>query len=133
LGTGNASATQYTIDDASDSVGPINGSTGFYLVVGNNDASSPGQVVEVLGGPSCCLQNADPEFETRTTSMGDLWDVLNTGGITTASKLVFGFGNNQTGSPGTNFTDITELTMTFVLPDSTTKDVQPGKQRSEDY
>jgi hypothetical protein len=135
LGTGNASATQYTIDDASDSVGPINGSsTGFYLVVGNNDASSPGQVVEVLGGPTPgTLQNADPEFETRTTSMGDLWDVLNTGGITTASKLVFGFGNNQTGSPGTNFTDITELEMTFVLPDSTTKTFSLGSNDLKIY
>ena len=134
LGTGSASATTYTIDDAADSFGPVNGATtGFYLVEGNNDASSPGQVQEVLGGPSCCLQGSDPESETRSTSMGTLWNVLNGGGITTATKLVFGFGNNQTGATGTNFTDITELTMSFVLPDSTTKTFTLGSNDLKIY
>jgi len=48
--------------------------------------------------------------------MGDLWSALNAGGITSARTLVFGFGINETGAPGSNPVDITQLTMTFNKP-----------------
>ena len=98
---GTATATTITIDQASDSFGPVGD---FYLVAGVDHAnSSPGQVIEVLGGPGSALQtNTGTESETRSTEMGDLWDTLSAGGITSTNLLVFGFGNNQSGTTGTH-------------------------------
>lgn len=120
LVTGTATATTITIDQASDTFGPVGN---FYLISGVDHAnSSPGQVIEVLGGPGSGLQtNTGTEFETRSTEMGDLWDTLSAGGITSTNLLVFGFGNNQSGTTGTHATDITALTMTFTLPGGGTK------------
>jgi hypothetical protein len=116
LTVGTATATTITIDDKTDTFGPVGD---FFLVSGNDHLnSSPGQVIEVLGGPGGTLKSNDgsTESETRSLAMGDLWDTLDAGGLTYASKLVFGFGNNQSGSVGSNWTDTIALTLTFNLP-----------------
>lgn len=114
-----SSASTITITNATTSSG--GSSLGdFYLVapVSTSLASSPGQVYDVLQ-----LQTNGTESGSNGTgiSMGTLWTLLNDGGVTSAQKLVFGFGLNQTGAVGTNYVDITALQMSFTLPDSTTK------------
>lgn len=115
----NSSASTITITNATTSSG--GSSLGdFYLVapVSTALASSPGQVYDVLQ-----LQTNGTESGSNGTgiNMGALWTVLNNGGVTSAQKLVFGFGLNQSGSVGSNYVDITALQMSFVLPDTTTK------------
>jgi hypothetical protein len=85
----------------------------YAAVSGNSEASSPGQVIEVLGGPGGSLQSADPESETRILAMGLLYDTLADGGVTAATSLVFGFGLNETGRLGSNYVTITDLDMSF--------------------
>jgi hypothetical protein len=108
-------ATTFIIDERIDLLPNVGG---LDFVAGTPDtiASSPGQVYEILGGPTGTLQSADPESETRSTRMGFLWDTLDAGGIATATTLVFGFGLNETGAVGSNSVDIEELIFTFNLP-----------------
>ena len=93
------------------------GAIGDYTsVTGNNNVSSPGQVLEVLGGViggAAKLQNIGSESGTHTINMGDLFQVLSDGGIVSTTALVFGFGLNETGATGTNWVDITALDMSF--------------------
>jgi PEP-CTERM motif len=110
---GSSHATTFTINDPTDP--PVLVGTNFWAA-GGNGTSAPGQVFEVLGGPGNDLHNTPNETGTRSTSMGSLWSTLSAGGITTTNELVFGFGLNETGSPGSNPVDITALTMTFNMP-----------------
>jgi hypothetical protein len=80
----------------------------YAAVSGNNAASAPGQVFDVLS-----LQTNVSESGSNSVDMGDLWDTLNDGGVTTATSLVFGFGLNETGSLGSNYVTITDLDMSF--------------------
>ena len=52
---------------------------------------------------------------------------LDTGGVTSTTTLVFGFGLNETGAVGSNSITITDLVMTFELPDQSvlTYDLSP--------
>ncbi len=86
-------------------------------VAGNVAASSPGQVLEILGGPSTPpLQTNGSESNSNTIAMGALWDVMNAGGITATSRLSFGFALNESGPVGSNWIMITELDMSFDRP-----------------
>ena len=86
-------------------------------MAGNVAASSPGQVLEILGGASTPpLQTNGSESNTNTITMGELWDILNAGGITATSRLCFGFALNETGPVGSNWVMITELDMSFERP-----------------
>lgn len=88
----------------------------FSAVGGALNASSPGQVLELLGGSlggAADLHANGSESGTNTVSMGSLWSTLNSGGVTSASRLVFGFGVNETGPIGSNWASMTDLTMSF--------------------
>ena len=96
----------------------------YFAVAGNTGHSSPGQVLEVLGGSIAgnpgapeSLQNKGSEDGEHTLSVGQLRSVLDAGGITSTSSLVFGFGLNESGAPGSNSVTITALDMFFELPD----------------
>jgi hypothetical protein len=105
-------ATTFTIDQVTDLYNPV----GDFIAAGGANKSSPGLVYEVLGGPGNDLHSTPSESGTRSSPMSGLWSTLNAGGITNTYTLVFGFGLNQTGAPGTNGVDVTALTMTFNLP-----------------
>jgi hypothetical protein len=111
LPPGNSQAALFTIDQVSDQF-----TVGGFIVAGGADKSSPGQVFEVLGGPTNDLHNTPDESGSRNSSMGALWSILNGAGITNATSLVFGFGLDETGSPGSNPVNIASLVMTFNRP-----------------
>lgn len=85
----------------------------YNFVSGNDASSSPGMVMEVLGGSMGNLQSNGNESETRSWNMSYLYNTLYNGGITSANKLVFGFGLNESGQTGNNYVNIDELNMTF--------------------
>ena len=93
-------------------------STGdFAAVAGNVTQSSPGQVEEVLGTQTTAsLQNNGSESNSFMLNMGVLHTLLDSAGIVSTSTLVFGFGNNETGAPGSNSVLITALSMSFERP-----------------
>lgn len=109
---GPSHADTFIIKNVTDLFNPV----GDFIVAGGADKSSPGQVYEVLGGPANDLHTTPDETGTRDSPMGDLWSILNAGGIAHTNTLVFGFGLDETGAPGTNPVDISALVMTFNLP-----------------
>ena len=104
-------AALITIDELSDLA-----TVGDFIVAGGADKSAPGLVYEVLGGPDNSLHSTPSETGDKDHAMGSLWSVLNAGGISSTDTLVFGFGLDETGSPGSNPVIITDLEMTFNLP-----------------
>jgi hypothetical protein len=119
-----AHAAYVVVDDADDLYtvpnGDLNGD--FVAVAGTGVASAPGQVYDVLQ-----LQDNGSESGSNAVDMGDLWVTLDTGGLASATTLVFGFGINETGAVGSNSVTVTELVMTFELPDASvlTYDLAP--------
>ncbi len=88
----------------------------YNFVSGNDMASSPGQVLEVLGGTlkgDAKLRKDGNESGTNSIDMSFLYNTLASGGVTWATKLAFGFGLNETGSIGSNSITIDSLNMTF--------------------
>ena len=108
-----ARADLILIDEATDT----GLDAGDYKVSGNDVPSSPGQLeLEVL-----TLQDTPSETETNNTIlMSDMQTLLSNSGITSASKLVFGFGLNESGSDpgGVDALIIEQLDMTFDFPSS---------------
>ncbi|MEE9606335.1 MAG: PEP-CTERM sorting domain-containing protein [Myxococcota bacterium] len=86
----------------------------FAAVAGTTAASSPGQVVEVLGGTSApTLRRDGSESASNTLAMSVLWNTLSAGGVSSADSLVFGFGINETGPVGSNWVVLTDLLISF--------------------
>jgi hypothetical protein len=85
----------------------------YDFVSGSESVSSPGQVMEVLGGSMGTLQSDGSESDSRSWDMSYLWNTLDSGGMTSGTKLVFGFGINETGMIGSNSVTIDSLNMTF--------------------
>lgn len=114
LGAGAASATTITIDNGSSTGGPLGD---YYVIQPGSGASAPGQVVDVL------KQNA--ATETDTIAIGELWTYLDSQGVTSANKLLFGLGVNEPNG-GTDYVDVTALDMSFALPLGGAKSFQLG-------
>ena len=100
----------------------------YFAVAGNAGNSSPGQVLEVLGGSiagnpdaSESLQHKGSEDGEHTLRIGQLHSVLDADGIASTSSLGFGFGLNESGAPGSNSVTITALDMFFELPDGSSQ------------
>lgn len=93
------------ITSPTDNVGAVGD---FAVVQGNDESSSPGQVLSLLD-----MANNPTQTSSATVNMGQLWQTLNAEGITSTNSLKFGFGVNETGASGTNSVDITGLTLTF--------------------
>ncbi len=103
-----------TVDEATDSFGAIGD---YRSVEGNNVASSPGQVEEVLGGPGGggLSGSGGTSSGSNSVNMSDLFDVLDNAGITSTNILVFGFATNESGGNNSPVS-ITQLDMTFQRP-----------------
>lgn len=109
-----ANAYAVTVDEPTDSF--TTGIGDFSEISGFEAASSPGQVLEILGGSG----STSADFAAGVTlNMGDLWDILDAGMVGSASILGFGFGINETGPTGSNSVDVTAITLSFELPDTT--------------
>ncbi len=108
IATNSSAVTVSTATDYFDT-----GIGNYDFISGSESVSSPGMVMDVLGGSMGTLQTNGTESESRSSDMSYLWNTLNSGGITSTTKLVFGFGLNETGSPGSNSVTIDSLNMTF--------------------
>lgn len=118
-----ASAALVVIETGAESFTAANGDEmgTFFAVAGATDDSAPGQVVEVLGGNlggSASLQASPNESGSNSLNIGTLWSILDDEGVTSTSSLVFGFGVNEPASASAGWVTITDLVMTFELPDS---------------
>lgn len=112
------------IEDGSEAYTADNGDAigSYYAITGGVTPSAPGQVFEVLGPTAGSkVHSKGTEFGYNTFDIGDLWSVLNGEGIISTSSLVFGVGINESGPAGTNPVTLTQLVMTFELPDGSTQ------------
>ena len=69
----------------------------FDSIKGNDQSSSPGQVLELLS-----LQSNGSESGSNIVTMGQIYSTLAAGGLSYADRFVIGFGLNETGPTGSN-------------------------------
>jgi hypothetical protein len=100
------------IDEVTDSF-----TVGGFTVTGNNVPSGTGQNYEVLkfrpqGNNSSATASDGSSLDQAPhgdVTIGDLWNHLDANGVTSASRLGFGFDSNQ----NTDFVDVDALTVTL--------------------